>query len=129
MTKPFPPGRVESRCRCALSLGGGLRQPSEQQAMGRLMGEQLWVPLDAEERTVVIALNGLDDSVRRPRHWTQARTYVCHRLVMQAVHAEGPLAGDRSQEASGIDIHGVNRLAVPLIFPVGLVYYGPGGAG
>ncbi len=37
---------------------------------GGLMGDQLWVPLDAEEGTVVIALNGLDHSVRRPRHRT-----------------------------------------------------------
>jgi hypothetical protein len=105
-------------------MGGGLRQPDEQQAMGRLMGDQLWVPLDAEERTVVIALNGLDDSVRRPRHRTQARTHVCHRLVMHAVHAERPLAGDRSQEASGLDFDGMNRLAVSLIFSVGLVSTG-----
>ncbi len=37
------------------------------------------------------------------------------------IHAEGPLAGDRSQAAYGIDIHWMNRLAVSLAFPVGPV--------
>jgi hypothetical protein len=40
--------------------------------MGRLVGEQLRVPLDAEEETVIDALHGLDDSVWRPRHRAQA---------------------------------------------------------
>ena len=89
--------------------------------MGRLVGEQLGVPLDAQEGTVVDALHCLDDSVWGPRHRTQARTYVCDRLVVEAVHAERSLAGDRRQETAGIDLHEMYRLAIPFVFPVGFV--------
>jgi hypothetical protein len=89
--------------------------------MGGLVCHELRVPLDAEDETVLGTLHCLNDPVRRPGHRAQAPTYVCNRLVMEAVHAKSALAGDRRQKAGGLDFHAMHRLPISLVVPVGLV--------
>lgn len=103
--------RVGFRCESAC-LGARFDKPVEEARHGLFARMVFRVPLHAQHKRGIWALDGLDYAVRRDGARGIARAEVSNRLMVERIHGELALAEDTSQHASAFDLDCVRNSSI-----------------